>query len=648
MATGNETAKFSVVLDDQVSGSADDAAESVEALRARLAAGESAVKEMAAAYRKLRGSSDEVKAAKAQLNAKLNAERDAISRAQLALLKSSDAAKVAAEKDKLLSAQKDKLAARAKAMGAALGAAGGPVASLKGKLDALKEIAGQGGGMGIATLAAAGLAVALAAVVAAAGAGFLALSKFIATSANAARSANLLREAASGSAANATALGTQVDALARKLPTGKAALNDLAVSLARGGVQGQALVDTMNAVGQASAAMGDDAGSKLRELVDRGRLSQSFAVNPLELQGTGLQFEDIAKALASQMKVGVDKAKAALAEGRVKLGDGAAALRTAVERKFGDLNLRKMLDLNVISEKLKERFASLTSGVNIEPLLRGFQKLTELFDESTVTGDALKQLVTFIGTGLGVAVEGNVPLVRKLFQGMVIGALQTGIAFLKLRNWFRETFDAKALGGLVTAQTALQVMKGAAVAVGAVLLAVGAAAAVSVAAFVYVGKVVGDAVDAFVGLYDRVKAIEWMSLGSAIVDGIVGGLKNGTSKLVAGTKELAEKIKGGFKDALGIHSPSRVFAGYGENTVEGYTEGVDRKAPEAAQALDSMAAPPRAGGAGGRGPVSISMPVTITVQGGPDVAKQLTDPSFLQQLTKALEDVRLAAGVPGT
>ncbi len=39
------------------------------------------------------------------------------------------------------------------------------------------------------------------------------------------------------------------------------------------------------------------------------------------------------------------------------------------------------------------------------------------------------------------------------------------------------------------------------------------------------------------------------------------------------------------------------------------------------------------------------MPITIQVS-GPDAAKQITDPSFLAQLTKALEDVLIGAGIP--
>ena len=364
---GANQATLSINLEDHVSESAESMADSVEALRDRIAGSEDAIKEMGGALRRLRGTSDEVKTAKGELVAKLQAEKDKISAANLALLKQGTTYdKLSAQTRKLTKDREDlkkktdkdaesKAKDRADAMSAAIRTAGGPVASLKEKLETLRAVTGDSSGaMGLATLAAAGLAAAVIAVAAAAAAGVLALGKLIIAGANAARTANLMREAAAGSASNATALGTQVDALADKIPTARGALNDLAISLAKSGVQGQTLVDTFNAVGQASAALGEDAGAKLRELVERGRLTQRLQVNPLELQGTGVQFEDIAKALAKNLKVGVNDARAALFEGRVKLADGAKALRDAVEQKFAGINLRRMLDLNVIAEKFQE------------------------------------------------------------------------------------------------------------------------------------------------------------------------------------------------------------------------------------------------------------------------------------------------------
>jgi len=651
MATAaDKQATFSVAVDDGVSGPAEDAAKAIEALRDRMKEGESSIKDMSAALRRLRGSSDEVKAAKESLKAKIQAERDALSKSQLEMLKSADAAKKLTERDKALAKQKEAAKDKAKGLSNAINAAGGPVASLKAKLGSLQEVlGGAGGGMNAAAFAAAGLVTACVAAAAAVGALVVGFAHFVISNANALRSANLFREAAAGSSANAVALGTQVEALARKVPTARSALNELATSLAKGGIQGQTLVDTLNAVGQASAAMGDDAGGKLRELVDRGRLSQRFVVNPMELQGTGLQFDDIANALAEKMHIGVDKARKALFEGAVKLGDGAAAMRAAVEKKFGGLNLRKMLDLNVIIEKLKEKFETLTENVNLEPLLKAFSTLADLFDDTTVTGDAIKQLVTILGGSLIKGMTDGVPLVKKFFQGMLIGALTAGIAFLQLRNRIRATFGdvevLKGIDGLQVALTAgkviiLGMIAGLAALVGWLTLA-GAAVYLIVKPFIELGKLAKSA-------YDSLTGIDWGAAGASIVDGLVTGIKSRVKSATDAIKGVGEAIKKGFKDTLEIHSPSRVFKGYAHSAVDGWEEGADERAPAAASAMDDLAAPPKGDGPRARsgGGVTITIPITIQVSGGADAAKQLTESSFLSKLVKQLEEELISAGIP--
>src|SRR6202008_1610933 len=66
--------------------SREDAA-ALEGLRAKIEQSQTAIKGMSGALRSLRGASDEVVAAKTALKARLDAERGAISQANLALLK---------------------------------------------------------------------------------------------------------------------------------------------------------------------------------------------------------------------------------------------------------------------------------------------------------------------------------------------------------------------------------------------------------------------------------------------------------------------------------------------------------------------------------------------------------------------------------
>lgn len=658
MATGTETATFSVVLDDQVSTSADRAAESVEELRERMLAGESSVKEMGAALRRLKGSTEEVTRAKAELKAKIAAERDAVSAAQLAMLKQGDAAKKLAAQTKELAKQKQGTKGEAKKLGTELGLTGTAAKLLKEKLLGMKGAAAESGGaLDITKAAALGLYAAAAAAAVAVAACGISLVKFIVGAANAARSAGLMREAVAGSAQQGAALNSQIDALSRKVPTSRAALDELGASLRRNGLGGQAFVDTLNAVGQASAALGDEAGNKLKTLIERGRQMGNFSIGDDtwsdDLRGSGLQRDDVAKSLAKNMKIGVAEARAALMSGRVKLADGAKALRDAVESKFGGINLRKMLDLNVIAQKLKERFDSLTNRINLEPLLKGFSQLADLFDESTATGAALKEIVTLMGNTLGAAVGGSAPLMKRFFQGMIIATLHLAIAMLTLRNRFRDAFHidnvkrAKALETAFTAgKYALIGLVGVA-AVGITFMAaqlalVGGAIYGVVSAFQFLYGMVETA-------YNIVKDKGWSGLGVAIVDGIIDGLKSKATRLIDVVKNLlAGNISGAFKTALGIGSPSKVFAGYGKNTVEGFEEGVEARAPEAAKALDRVTNEPEGAGArrgAGAKTVTVNMPITIHAHGA-DAAKAVSSSSFLDDLMKNLGNALVTAGVP--
>ncbi|MDQ2782606.1 MAG: hypothetical protein M3Y26_08765 [Actinomycetota bacterium] len=669
MATNSDPkAKFSLVFDDQISTSAKQAGDSIESLRQRIAGGEDAVKNMRAAFNRLRGSTDDVKAAKAELTAKLNAERAAISSASLKLLSSGTTYDAVATKAKKLAQEQEALkkstdADKAKAMGSAFGAAGGPVAALRDRLQGLKDIAGGAGGkLGLLTFAAVGLVAAAAAVVAAVAAAAYSLGKWIIESANSARSANLLREAWSGTAKNAGNLGTQVDALAAKVPTSKDKINELAIALMKTKLGGQTTVDTLNAVGHASAALGDEAGNKIKEFVERGRLLGRFRLDPREmLEGFGdLKFDDVAKSLAAGMNVSVAAAKKALAEGRVKLGDGAKAMRDAVEAKFGDLNLRKMLDLNVMAEKFKERLANLTSGVNIDPLLKGLSRLSALFDTSSVTGAALKEAISAFGNIMVRTLAASMPFIEMFLKGMILGALDLGIGILKLRNSLRATFgDSKLLAGIDWMNVALSAGKTAVNVIGGAFLLLGAAVAIAVAPFVALfavwqagtelGKSMGTAIRKF--FLD----LDWAAVGRSIPEGLLTGLKMGGKFLFDGVSNLAEDTKKRFKLALGINSPSKVFRGYGEGTAEGYAQGVDRGAPEAARAIDAMVSTPSVGGGSSSSKTTISATsggatVNFIYQAGPggsgDAAAQVNESGVRAALVRILQEANINRGAP--
>lgn len=71
----------------------------------------------------------------------------------------------------------------------------------------------------------------------------------------------------------------------------------------------------------------------------------------------------------------------------------------------------------------------------------------------------------------------------------------------------------------------------------------------------------------------KFKETDWKQLGRNIVDGVLNGLKNAWNNLKSWFTNSFNNLVGGVKDLLGIHSPSRVFAGIGENMALGLGEG---------------------------------------------------------------------------
>lgn len=124
---------------------------------------------------------------------------------------------------------------------------------------------------------------------------------------------------------------------------------------------------------------------------------------------------------------------------------------------------------------------------------------------------------------------------------------------------------------------------------------------------------------------------KFSEFGGMIISGLVTGISAKLSSARDTVVSFGNSIKGWFTETLGIHSPSRVFMGYGANVSEGAaigitgSEGLVRKAALgmaavtavnfAAPNLAAATAMPGAAGMAGGG-ITIHYNPTVTVQGG--------------------------------
>ncbi len=89
------------------------------------------------------------------------------------------------------------------------------------------------------------------------------------------------------------------------------------------------------------------------------------------------------------------------------------------------------------------------------------------------------------------------------------------------------------------------------------------------------GKALGYAISKLIGLFAKlaIPVVNIVSiftqLGSAIIDGLVKGIKKAAAKPVEAIKEVGKGILNGFKSLLGISSPSKLFMQFGHFLNEG-------------------------------------------------------------------------------
>ncbi len=79
-------------------------------------------------------------------------------------------------------------------------------------------------------------------------------------------------------------------------------------------------------------------------------------------------------------------------------------------------------------------------------------------------------------------------------------------------------------------------------------------------------------------------------LAANLINGLVEGIKAGIGKVVAAIDGVTEALPQWVKDKLGIHSPSTVFAGLGQNIMEGLVQGMQSMAGAPQAVLSDMTA----------------------------------------------------------
>lgn len=109
-------------------------------------------------------------------------------------------------------------------------------------------------------------------------------------------------------------------------------------------------------------------------------------------------------------------------------------------------------------------------------------------------------------------------------------------------------------------------------------------------------KVIPQLISSLIGLAPQMVSTliglipQLIKAGVDLIGGLVKGIFQAAGSVGSALLKIAQDAVGNFLDFLGIHSPSRLFAGFGRNTVQGLVQGLRKSAPLVDAQMDKLSA----------------------------------------------------------
>lgn len=601
------TASFVLALRDQMSGPAGSARSALEALRTEIVREQKGLRELEAAMKRVHGGAVVNVAAHRRLAEQIQSSKNAIASAQARYV--------------ALGGTFGETAAKQKSFMENARRTPGVIGRAAGMIDQLREVLGGTGGR-MLLFAAGGviavgslLALGAAAVATAAAFGTLtaAVIRYGIASADARRNEALhlegltrMRGASRFAAMSSGAIVSAIDRVSGVAAIGRSEITGYAESLYRLGVRGTALDQALEAASIAAAAGGDAAGRRFL----------------------------------------------GLAAGAARAGRSVTRVVEEARARFGSVNARLNAGLDRQATRLRESIAALFGGPRVaaamERFLTRLNAVGSVFSEASAGGRALRTIVEALFPDIIDGAGDALGAVRRLFLTGIILATRAATAFIRTRTAIRALFRSEAgtgflavLGPILAGLSPLLTMAAAGVA----FVAMGFRA---LFAQFQNGLAIWGAFFALVGRASSfISSIDWAELGGSIAAGLVRGITGGRDAVVGAIRGLAGDARTALTDALGIRSPSRVFAEYGVHVAGGLAAGVETGAPRVERAVAEVVPAPTSTSSSSSAS-SRSDGGGIRIEGNTFILQGSTSreqaESFLEQLADLLEGRVLVAG----
>ncbi len=239
--------------------------------------------------------------------------------------------------------------------------------------------------------------------------------------------------------------------------------------------------------------------------------------------------------------------------GAAMTGQSVRALANDVKARLGGIAARQLLSLDVQTRKLKENLTRIFAGVRLDKMLDGISKVTELFSQSTASGRALAVLAETMLNPIAEAIGSTGPIAKDFFRGMILMAQELVIRILETRLWFKKTFgDPEILKGIDKTRLALYVGGGVVAAFAGAVTALALGFAVMGLGAALTALSIKALVDGTRMAWAEMMKIDWAAAGTAVIDGIVNGIKAGINKVKAAVKSVGDTIQGVFSTRMMI------------------------------------------------------------------------------------------------
>jgi prefoldin subunit 5 len=567
-----ETAKFALELDDGISASSESAEDALQSLQSQIDKDAKALTQMKKAMRQMQAAGSVDVSAYRKLKGEIDATQDSIGKARASFINlGGDFSKVGKKTSRVKLAPKVDEPKGLTNMLSSVNALPGPLSKASKGIGGVQSmITGLTGAMGLVTAAIVGvvailvvMVALLAAVAVATAKATAALLKYAAAQADAMRSERLrleglgtLRRWMRLTATDAAQMSESINRVSERVPLARAEVASLGQELHRIGIRGRAAEDALEALSIAQAVQGEVGRRRLMMLVRQAGHSEGAM----------------------------------------------ADLSARVRKELGGVAGGMMQSLGMLSTKLGESFRALFTGINLAPLLSGLFRLSRLLSQSTESGRALRAIMTAV---LGPFIDelgGAATGMEYFLKELVILALRVAIVFMQVKNSIQEAFGTGILGRILRSHGAMEVFRITLIAIGLVVAVLAAGVAILVFAVIglftpflmaawaiyriYLG--VQELKDAIPSLLELFSPELWIAAGQSMIDGIIAGLGSGMARLRAAVTGLGQGAMTAFRTALGIHSPSAVFAQFGLAIPQGIAEGVERGTPEATGAVGGM------------------------------------------------------------